>query len=224
MIQGAIFDMDGTLLDSVHVWMSAVRSYAEQLGVEIDFKAMRRGPGTGLGQAARYLRETCGRDISEDELVAQVNAGVESFYFHEAGLKDGVPLLLEELAKRQVKMCVATATDRYLAEAALARCGILSYFSAVFTGDEVGAGKDSPALYLAAWQHLGTDQARTVVVEDGPKPLQTAREAGFPTVGVASKPGRYAGDIREVADCFVESFGDAAQLQRLMAYLDGLGE
>lgn len=222
MIQGAIFDMDGTLLDSVHVWMNAIDSYTRSLGVEVDFKAMRRGPGMGMEQLAAYLRETCGMAITKDQLVAEVNKLVESFYFHEAQLKDGVVELLDELEKRQVKMCVATATDRYLAEAALERCGIRRYFSAVFTGNEIGAGKDSPLLFLTALQHLGTEQARTVVVEDTPKPIVTAREAGFPTVGVAGRVGKNSDDVRELADLFATSFSSPADRQRLWDFLEGL--
>ena len=121
--------------------------------------------------------------------------------------KPGVPEMLRRLKAQGIKLCVATASDRELAEAALRRLGLLDLFDFILTCDEAGAGKRSPAVYEAALQKLGTSKTRTLVVEDALYALQTAHRAGFPTAAVAD--AHSAADqalLRQTADYYLFSF------------------
>ncbi len=183
-LEGAIFDMDGTLLDSMHVWNTMGTDYLLSRGItpREDFNAYFKT--LSLRQAAEYYRREYGRTDSVQFIMDDVNALVRDAYFYRVQPKPFVPDYLERLRRAGVRMCVATATDRHLVEAALRRCGLLDFFLAVFTCTEVGAGKDRPDIYEHALSALGTDKRFTAVFEDSPFAIRTAAAAGFPVAGV----------------------------------------
>ena len=102
-------------------------------------------------------------------------------------------------------MCVATATDRPLVEAALKRTGIRGYFEEIFTCSETGCGKDRPYIYETAWTRLGTPRAATWVFEDALYAVKTARAAGFPVVGVFDRYERRTAEAARLSSIYVQS-------------------
>ena len=156
MIQGAIFDVDGTLLDSMCVWMHLGENYLRSLGYEPEENLTQVFKSFSTRQAAAYYREHYGVTLSEEEIMAGINDMAARFYREKALPRPGIPEFLEELRKKQVKMCVATATDRTLVLSALERCGIAGYFERIFTCDEVMAGKDQPKIFREARKFLET--------------------------------------------------------------------
>ncbi len=215
MIKGAIFDLDGTLLDSLDIWETVAQDYLRELGFEPREDINEMFKAFSLYQAACYYRETYGIQLSTEELMAGINRRVEEFYFHTVPAKEGIKEFLEELSGKGVRMCVATATDRYQAEAALERCGIAGYFSEIFTCTEVGSGKDEPLIYRAALAHLGTAKEETAVFEDALHAIKTAKQDGFPTVGIYDRHHREQDEIRRLADVYVKDFSDAGVLEAL---------
>lgn len=211
-LTGAIFDLDGTLLDSMSIWDTVGEAYLlaqgrqPEEGINLKFRSM------SLRQAAVYYQTAYGVTDSAEEIMAGVNRMVERFYRTEVRPKPGVPGFLEALRRRGVPMCVATATDRYLVEDALTHAGIRDYFSAVFTCTEVGHGKDEPHIYEAALAYLGTPKAETPVFEDVLHAVRTAKEAGFPVVAVWEGTEQRREAVRALADVFLEDFERAEEL------------
>ena len=128
MIAGAIFDADGTLLDSMPIWDNAAALYLEGLGYVPE-------PGLGrilypmsMAEGADYLIARYGLSQSREEIVCGVSAAIEDFYFHRAQPKAGLEAFLRQLQERGIPMAVATTSDRRLVEAALKRLGLLSRF------------------------------------------------------------------------------------------------
>ena len=158
-IRGAIFDADGTLLDSMGIWDTLGEDYLRTKG-----KIPREN-----------LRETF-RDMSLLQAAC--------YYRENYALTESPEKIVEELCQRNIKMCIATATDHSLIRAALQRCGVLHYFTFILTCGQAGAGKDTPAIYEEALALLGTGKEETFVFEDALYALKTAKTAGFPTVGV----------------------------------------
>lgn len=191
-ITGAIFDLDGTLLDSMYIWSEIGLKFLENEGITPPPGASEEFVKLSLVQAAEYYIKNYAPDKTVMDIVKSINALVEDFYFKQVGLKDGVPEFLEYLKKRNVKMCVATATDKYMVEKALERNGILEYFSEIFTCTSVGAGKDTPVIYDKALEHLGTEKDTTFVFEDALYAIETANKAGYKIVGI--------NDVSEPAD------------------------
>jgi HAD superfamily hydrolase (TIGR01509 family) len=205
--KGAIFDMDGTLLDSMTVWDSVAAEYLKSQGIIPSDDVNAAVHAMSIQQVCEYFCSAYGLSLTLEEITCGINGMVEDFYFHKAPLKDGVSEALERLQKRGVKMCVATATDRYLVERALKRTGILAYFERIFTCTEAGAGKDLPDIFLQARDYLGTGLEDTVVFEDALYAIRTAKAAGFRVVALYDESARHQQDeIKGHADAYFKSF------------------
>ena len=207
---GAIFDMDGTLLDSMPIWDRVGIDYLAGLGIQARPDLPERLLTMSMRQAAAYFGY--GVNLPEAEIMDGVNARIEAFYRKTAPAKEGVRDFLHALRQSGVKMCVATATDRPLAEAALRRTGLLSYFSFLLTCTEAGFGKDSPDIFVLAQKKLGTPREQTVVFEDALYAMQTAKRAGFPVAAVYDASSQADQEqIRQLADVYMPLFPGAEE-------------
>lgn len=208
-IDGAIFDLDGTLLDSMFIWDTIGGDYLRSLGIEPREDLNKTFKSMSLLQAVKYYRSEYGVTLSTDELMSGVNRMIESYYYHDVKSKTGIKYVLERLKTLGVRMCIATATDRHLAEAALRRNGILDYFSEIFTCTEVGSGKDTPGIFNRALAHLGTPKQATLVFEDALYAVTTAKKAGFTVVGVYDESeAEHSSEIKALADIYINSFAE----------------
>ena len=208
MIKGAIFDLDGTLLDSMFIWDTIGEDYLRSLGKEPHEDLKQTFMSFTLEEAAEYYREHYGVTLSVKEIVDGVNTMVEDIYRTKVTLKSGVADYLAYLKENKVKMCVATVTDRYLVEETLERLGIRHFFSEIFTCGEVGFGKDKPVIYQKALELLATKKEETYVFEDLPFALKTAKEDGFRTVGIYDMHEASQSELKELADYYVLDFND----------------
>ena len=203
-ISGAIFDVDGTLLDSMSVWDTIGTDYLRSIGYEPRKNLNEVFKNMSLLQAAEYYQSEYGVTLNTDEIMDGVNAMLERFYRYEAPLKPGAEKLLARLRQNCVKLCIATATDRYLVEAALERCGVLSYFERIFTCTEVGHGKDGPQIFETALRFLGTRKEETPVFDDALYAIRTAKRAGFPVIAVYDSHENAQTEIRALSDFYLE--------------------
>ena len=208
MIKGAIFDLDGTLLDSMFIWDTIGEEYLRSLGKEPHEDLKETFMTLTLEEAAIYYRENYGVTLSVGEIVDGVNSMVEQTYRTRVTLKPGIAEYLAWLKENGVRMCVATVTDRYLVEETLERLGVRHYFSEIFTCAEVGFGKDNPIIYQKALENLGTYKNDTYVFEDLPFALNTAKTDGFPTVGIYDRHEAHQDELKGLADYYVLDFTD----------------
>lgn len=205
-LQGAIFDFDGTLFDSMYLWDKIANDSLIALGIAppSDYRSAVRN--LSLKQSVIYTKERFDLTQSVDELANMINQMIEHYYFEEIKPKDGIPEFLQSLYDRNIKICIATATDRYLIENALKRCGLLHYFSETFTCSEVGFAKDNPKIFETALEFLGTKKEKTLVFEDSLYAIKTAKEAGFVTVAVSDKAEPNQDELKRLSDFYIESF------------------
>ena len=206
MLKGAIFDFDGTLFDSMFIWDTAGEVYLQSIGIEPREDLQKVLKPMSLLQSATYIRECYQIPLTVEEIMDGVNHMVEGFYFHTVQPKEGVVAFLEQMKKQGVRMCIATATDRYQVEAALKRCGMESFFFEIFTCTDVGHGKDEPIIIQKAMDYLGTTRANTVVFEDAYHAAKTAKADGFITVAVYDSHETKQAELHSVSDCFIENF------------------
>ena len=206
MIQGVIFDFDGTLFDSMFIWDTAGESYLRSIGKKPEADLQKVLKPMSLLQSAQYIREKYDIPLSVEEIMDGVNRTVEDFYFHTVEPKPGVIDFLEELHRRNIRMCIATATDRYQVEAALQRCKMRHFFSEIFTCTEVGSGKDRPDIFRKAMEHLQTDRSNTAVVEDAYHAAHTAKQNSFKVVGVYDSHESRQQELLQIADVFLPDY------------------
>ena len=138
MIKGALFDFDGTLVDSMFIWYTFGEDYLRTLGKEPRENLTETFKTFTLEQAAEYYREHYGVTLSVGEIVDGVNEMVSEIYRTKVALKNGVLEFLRDLRSKGVKMCVATVTDRPIVEDVLKKLGIRDFFTEIFTCAEVG--------------------------------------------------------------------------------------
>ena len=206
MIKGAIFDFDGTLVDSMFIWDTFGEDYLRTLGKDPKENLTETFKTFTLEQAAEYYREHYGVTLSVEEIVDGVNRMIEGLYKSTVPLKKGVAEFLAGLSKAGVRMCVATVTDKYLVEAALTRLQVRQHFSEIFTTAEVGCGKNDPKIYRTALAYLGTEKHETLVFEDVLHALMTAKNDGFPVAAVYDKHELRQTEMKENGDYYITNY------------------
>ena len=207
MLKGAIWDLDGTLLDSMSAWDHVGENYLQRHGYKPEPNLNEVIASMSLHQAADYFIEHYGVKQTRTELIKEAVEIVDDFYRYEAKLKPHAAEFLALLHHSGLKMCIATATERSLVEAALKRCGVLHYFCQIFTCSSVGAGKDEPLIYREALKYLGTDRSNTMVFEDSLHALTTAKKDGFYVTAVYDDHEERQAEMIQLADCRILDFG-----------------
>ena len=183
--QYVIFDLDGTLVDSMRYWKQLAGEFLTLKGIaEIPADLLERiKPMTMTESSALFIREF-GLQGTPETVAAEMNGMMGRHYRNDIPLKKGIRELLEQLHDAGTTMCVASATAESLMSACLTRLGVRSYFQFLLSCEEVGAGKNHPDVYFEAARRLGCTPGEAAVYEDALYAAETARKAGFYTVGV----------------------------------------
>ena len=180
--QFAIFDMDGTLIDSMVFWKNLASEYLSSKDIrQIPTDILEQiKPMTMSESAALFMREF---GLAGDP-EAEMNAMMDAHYKNDIPLKPGVKKYLEVLHDRGVHMCVASATAEHLMESCLIRLGVRDRFDFLLSCETVGAGKHKPLVYHVSAKRFGATPQEIAVYEDALYAVNTAKEAGYYVVGV----------------------------------------
>lgn len=185
----AIFDMDGTLVDSMAYWQDLEREFLVKKGITqgLDEILEQTKPMT-LQESSTLFIERYHVEGTPEQLAAEMDAIMEEHYRTDILIKPGVKEYLDKLQAQGVAMCVASATPRHLVQICLERLGLAHYFSFLLSCVEVGAGKNHPHVFLEAARRLGCAPAEAAVFEDAIYAVRTAHAAGFHVVAVYDGP------------------------------------
>ena len=210
MIRGAIFDLDGVLLDSMGIWEDLGARYLRQLHITPEPGLNEVLFPMSMEQGAAYLKAHYPLQQSEAEICGGIAQMLKDYYVQEVPAKPGAAALLAALTARGVKLAAATSSPREHVTRALERLGLLGYFTRLFTTAEVGVSKHEPTIYLLAAEALHAAPAETLVFEDSLYALKTAKAAGFYTIGVYDADGEtdQAG-LQMAADLYVRDLHEA---------------
>ncbi len=211
-IKGAIFDVDGTLLDSMFTWRHRGEIFLENLGItpreglHLDVRHM------GFFEAPKMIKEEYNLEMTPEEICDEMMKVVDNYYKTNPRVKEGTVPFLEELKKNGVKMCVATATDRHMVEPGLINAGIRDYFDEIFTCGSLNTNKTKPYIFEKAMEFLGTTKEDTVIFEDALYAVKTAKKAGFYVTGIFDEQEPEQAEFQKLCDIFVCDLRDSLKI------------
>lgn len=185
-LQGVLFDMDGTLLDSEKIWDVALVDLATWLGGELSAAARTRMVGSSLARSVAILHHDLDVDADPESSGAYLTERTAELFRTELIWKPGARELLAAVRSAGVPAALVTSTHRRLTEIALDTLGRAN-FAAVVCGDEAARPKPNPDPYLRAAQLLGVPAQRCVAVEDSPLGVAAASAAGCAVLAVPSE-------------------------------------
>lgn len=201
--KGYIFDLDGTLFDSMGLWAEVYRTALLRFGVErVPDDYIREVNFRSVSGGAAYTAERFGLPFGGDGVIAVWKEIAGDRYASSVNLKEGAAELLDALRRRGKKIGVATALDRTLAMPCFERHGLAETVDCYTSVAEVGRDKNFPDVYLAACGKFGLTPQECVVIEDSITGATSAARAGFFTVGV----------LDEHADCPPEALAAATDV------------
>lgn len=203
----AIFDLDGTLLESMEAWRNLGENFLMTKGIKAPENLNEIIKPMTLRESAEYFQIAFKINLSVDEIICEMSEIMEEKYKNELELKPYVREYLSKLKNNDVKMCIASATPLYMIDTALRRLNIIDVFEFISSCDEVGVGKNQPDIYYYAAKKLEADPWEIVVYEDADFALITAKEANFYTIGVYDESFHdKRKNIELISDMYIESF------------------
>lgn len=218
-IQAVIFDLDGTLVDSMWMWkdidIEYLGRYQIPLSEEFQREIEREIEGKSFTETAVYFKERFQLPKTLEEIKEDWNLMAYEKYAHVVPLKPGAKEFLEFLKEKQIPCGIATSNSLELVTAALKQHGIFDYFSAIITGCMVQKGKPAPDVYLKAAEELHADPTACLVFEDVPMGILAGKHAGMTVCAVAD---RFSEDQleakKELADAFITSYDQVPKMFR----------
>lgn len=182
--KGIIFDMDGTLLDSMGYWNRIGEYFLAYHKLPKDPGFTQLASTMGVKELREYVNERYGFHYDKDSFYKDYHEVMEPVYMTMVQPKPYVREFLKYLKSKGIKTCIATATRHSTAEMVLQHLGMMDDIEFMISCSDVGAGKHRPDVYLKSCEKLGLPISETVVFEDVPMCVETAKKAGFRVVGV----------------------------------------
>ncbi len=208
IIKAAIFDLDGTLINSMGIWRRLLPEFLEARALKAPDNMLSRVAFMTLTQSSQYVADSfpelsmTGKQVKEAWM-----AIVYGEYAEKIELKSGAADFIKKLKQNNVKIAVATACSKNLAEVCLKNNGIYDMIDTVTYAEDIGCGKDSPRIYLECLNKLGCEAAEAVLFEDILMALKTAGEIGLKTIIVEDESAaRDREDLKRSAYKYIKDF------------------
>lgn len=211
-IDAVIFDLDGTLIDSMWVWKSIDDIYIEKYNIQKPHNFHRIMEGMSYTEVATYFKNEFKLPMTVDEIKQDWLEMTLEMYRNDVQLKEGVLEMLTYLKSKNIKMGVATSSSRLLVEAVLNGRQVREYFQAICTSCEVNAGKPEPDVYLKVAKDLQVDPSKCLVFEDVAKGLMAGKNAGMRVSAVEDKGNvTERNNLRLLADYYIRTYFDVLE-------------
>ncbi len=206
-IKAVIFDLDGTLVDSMWMWKSIDKEYLGRFGLSVPPDLAGAIEGMGFSETARYFKERFQLEDSVEQIKKSWNELAWEKYKNQVPLKDGVEELLAYLRERRISMAIATSNSRELVEMVTRERKVDSYFSAILTSCDVARGKPFPDVYLMAAERIQARPEECLVFEDIVHGIMAGKSAGMKVCAVEDLYSKAQEEKkRELADYYIVSY------------------
>ena len=205
--KAVIFDLDGTLVDSMWMWKAIDIEYLGKFGIFLPPTLQKDIEGMSFSETAVYFKETFQIPDSLDEIKADWNSMAYEKYTKEVPLKTGVKEFLDYCKKNGIKLGIATSNSRELVDATLEALNIREYFDCVMTACEVAKGKPAPDIYLAVADEIGVESGECLVFEDIEMGILAGKNAGMEVCAVEDEFSMDQMELKKkLADYYIRDY------------------
>ena len=206
-IDTVLFDLDGTLVDSMWMWKAKDIEYLGRFGIPLPEDLQSKIEGMSFSETAVYFKEHFHIPDSLEKIKNDWNRMAWDKYEKEVPLKPGIPEFLEGCSKHGIKLGIATSNSRQLVENIVSVHKLRDYFSCIMTGCDVAHGKPSPDIYLAVADALKVDPKRCLVFEDIIPGIQAGKNAGMKVCAVEDAYSLQEKESKQaLADYYINDF------------------
>lgn len=206
-IEGIIFDLDGTMVDSMCMWRGIDNEFLTARGLLMSDDLESAIEGMSFRETAQYFVDNYPLEETVEKLMdIWVQMAIDK-YQHEVPVKPGLLSFLREMKARGIRMGIATSNSRVLLDAVADAHGFYDYIDACLTANEVQRGKPAPDVYLAVAEKLGVHPSDCLVFEDIPQGIRAGLAAGMKVCAVADEYSRALdGEKRALAHYYIDSY------------------
>ena len=206
-IEAVVFDLDGVLVDSEHVWDEVREELARERGGGWHDRAQADMMGMSSTEWSRYMHDVIGLSSSPEEINDEVVRRMQARYATELPLIDGAVEAVERLA-RLFPLALASSSNRQLIDAVLAQAGLARFFDVTVSSEEVARGKPAPDVFLEAARRLDVAPERCAAVEDSGNGLRAAHAAGMRVIAIPNRRYPPPANALALADVELDSLGE----------------
>jgi HAD superfamily hydrolase (TIGR01509 family) len=207
VIEAVVFDLDGVLVDSEHVWDEVREQLARERGGRWHERAQADMMGMSSLEWSRYMHDVIGLAEPPEEISAEVVRRMEARYARELPLIDGAVEAVRRLAG-EYRLGLASSSNRPLIDAVLATTGLAPLFAATVSSEEVPRGKPAPDVFLESALRLGVAPERIAAVEDSANGIRAAHAAGMRTIAIPNRRYPPPDDALALADLVLDSLDE----------------
>lgn len=220
MLQGkeaVIFDMDGSLVDSMWVWKDIDIQYLARFGLEVPDDLQYLIEGMSFTETAQYFKERFALDRPLELIKADWNEMAWDMYRTRVMLKPGARQLLDYCRDHQIRLGIATSNSRQIVDMVMEERGITDYFSCIMTSCEAKKGKPAPDIYLLTAQQLKVAPERCLVFEDIIFGIQAGKAAGMEVCAVEDEYSAYQREEKQrLADYYINDFTEIEEVRAML--------
>ena len=207
MTEAVIFDLDGSMVDSMWIWKEIDIEYLGKFGISLPENLQECIEGMSFGETAAYFKERFEIPSTLEEIKADWNRMARDKYAFEVPVKKGVQELLDYCRKQGIKTGIATSNSRELVETLVKAHHFEHYFDCIMTACDVSKGKPAPDIYLAVAEALSVSPENCLVFEDIIPGIQAGLSAGMKVCAVYDKYSEYQDEEkRRLADYYIFDF------------------
>ena len=207
-ITGAIFDFDGTVFDSMHIWKGVKFQFFDRIGLVLNEEQREEFKKLFLLDAIELAKTRFDLKMTDKELFDEFFTLIKEKYLADTKPKNDIVEFLEKLKAKGVKMGIATATGEPALIAVLEKFNMLHYFQEIYSTYTVGASKTEPKVYDVVLNELGTEKETTWVFEDALYAAKTAKKAGYNVVGIYDKSEPEQEELKDLVDIYIHNYSE----------------
>jgi HAD superfamily hydrolase (TIGR01509 family) len=211
-IEAVVFDMDGVLVDTEHLWDEVREALTEEWGGRYTPEAQEAMMGMSSPEWSRYLHEVVGLREPPEVINAEVVRRMLERYEMDLPVVPGAVEAVRRLAAAGYRLAVASSSNRELIDGVLRRLQLTSVFDVTVSSEEVARGKPAPDVYLETARRLGVEPARCVAIEDSASGIRAAHSAGMRVIAYPNRHYPPAAEVLGLADVVVDGLAEVGAL------------